>query len=160
MRFRFLLPLLIAPLLMAGAKKPVVTVRFHLKAAGSDAPPFVVPVQVPGAPAPVNIKKIPEISERSIQAIYPFQAADGTMGCAYKLDAHGRIGLDTTSSENKGGVLVAFVNGRLVTAMLIDKRISDGVIMIPSGLFPPEIDAMKKLYPVIGETPKKGKKKR
>lgn len=150
MRFRYFLPLLIAPLMLAGAKKPQVTLRFHLKANPSD--PFVIPLQIPGMPTPVNVKKIPEVAEGDVVAIHPFAAADGTYGCALKLNFQGTLRLDTVSTEDKGKVLVTLFNGRLVTAMLIDKRVQDGVIFIPSGLTAPEIEMLKKAYPQLGAT--------
>lgn len=149
MRFRFLLPLLIAPFLMGAAKKPPTAVRFHLKADPSD--PFVLPLEIPGAPAPVGIKKIPEIHEGNIKAIYPVRAADGSFGCAFKLDFQGTLRLDTVSSEERGRVLVALFNTRLITAMLIDKRIKDGIIYVPSGFSAQEIELLKKRFPIMGQ---------
>lgn len=169
MRFtRYFLPIFLlaalvaAPLSVSASskrKKDEITIRFHLQANEQDGAPFITAVQTTAAGAPAYVKKIPEINENDITAIYPFAAADGTMGCAYQLDPHGRMSLDTVSVENRGRVFVIFVNGRLVSAMLIDKRISDGVITIPAGLTNEEIDKMLLKYRVIGEPAKRPKKK-
>ena len=156
MRFRFLLPLLMAPFLMAAASKGPAAMRFHLKADASD--PFVTPLNVPGAPAPVPVKRIPEIHEGNIAAIYPVPARDGTYGCAFKLNVQGTIRLDSVSAEERGKVLVAVFNSRIVSALLIDKRIQDGVIFVSSGFTPQDIELLKKNFPVLGE--QKNKKKR
>lgn len=150
MRFRHFLPLL-ALFFVAAAKKPQVAVRFHLQANEKDGAPFVMRLPLANAPGPAFVKKIPEVSERDIVAVYPFPAPDGTMGCAFKLDDHGRIGLDTLSVESRGKVLVCMVNLRVVTAMLIDKRVSDGIIVVPSGLLPQEITMLREKFRLIGQ---------
>ena len=93
---------------------------------------------------------MPSITEREISGIFPFPASDGTMGCAFKLDDHGRVWLDTLSIEKKGMALVAMVNGRIVCDMLIDKRVADGIISIPNGLTNEDITILKKKFKVIG----------
>ena len=166
MRFYRLLPLLLLAICFiplsaeAGSKrkKNDLTVRFHLQASQQDGEPFIMAVPAGAQGLPAYVKKIPEINENDITAVYPFAAQDGTMGVALKLDPHGRIMLDTVSVENRGRVFVVLVNARVVTAMLIDRRVNDGTITIPSGLSQPEIDQFLKKYRVIGEP--EGKKKR
>jgi len=144
-----LLPLL-ALLFMGAAFRPALSIRFHVTTNQMDGTPFVSVVEVGNPPRKVYVKKIPEINEMDIAAIYPFKAADGTLGCALKLDDHGQIHLDTLSVEHRGTVLVCIVNGRVVTAMLVDQRITDGIIEIPSGLTPKDVEVMRKNYRLIG----------
>ncbi|PYJ12965.1 MAG: hypothetical protein DME93_05225 [Verrucomicrobia bacterium] len=59
--------------------------------------------------------------------------------------------LDTLSVERRGGFLFVFVNGRAITELQIDKRVSDGKIYIPSGLTAADIDLMKKDWRSIGQ---------
>lgn len=151
MRLRFLLLIPLAILSIAAAKKrPEVTVRFFTETNPQDTNAFATPVTLRYPPRQVYIDKIAAISERDIVGIYPFPAADGTMGCAFKLDEHGRIGLDTLSVEKRGTSLVAVVNGRQVIDMQIDRRVSDGFVTIPNGLTPLEIAMLQKKYKVIG----------
>ena len=157
MRFsRFLLPL-IALSFLAAASKPKLTIRFHIESSSSSSSSFAVGTTLPGSSKPITISKIADISENDVAAIFPFPADDGTMGCALKLDEHGRIILASISQEYRGTLLLGFVNGRAVTAMLIDRRVNDGVITIARGLTPAEIELMKKAFPTLGE--KKGDKK-
>lgn len=149
MQFRHLL-VLFALLFLGAAKKPQVTVRFHTLANPRDGASFAMPVTLSNPPRTVYIKKVPELSERDVAAIYPFPAPDGTMGCAFKLDSHGAIGLDTLSIESRGSVLVCVVSHRVVTAMLIDRRVSDGIISIPSGLAKEEIALLQKQFRTLG----------
>ncbi len=159
LRTLFLPLLALLPLLfVAAAKKPQQTmVRFHLQGNPVEGDPFVMEVKLADGRG-VFIKRIPEVSERDVEAIYPFPAPDGSMGCAFKLDVHGRIALETFSLKDRGKVLVCLLNGRVVTAMLIDKPIKDGVIMMPSGLFDQEIAMLQKEHPTIGQPGKKKKK--
>ncbi len=76
-------------------------------------------------------------------------AADGSMRCVFKLDPGGTQKLDSVSVEKRGTSLVAVVNGRQVTDMLIDQRVSDGIIMIPGGLSDPDIRSLVKKFPVM-----------
>ncbi len=151
MFFRLFLPLL-ALMFVAGAKKPpAFSVRFHLQANEADGAPFVTRLPINSGKGPAFIKKVPEISEHDVEAIFPFTAADGTYGCTLKLDAHGRISLDSTSVEARGKVLVCMVEGRVVTAIMIDKRVSDGILTIPSGLTAAEVDKFELKYRMIGQ---------
>lgn len=158
MKLRFLLPLL-ALLFVAAAKKkePEVTIRFHTEVRQHGGESFVVPVMLQNPPRRTFISKVPAISERDVVAIYPFPAPDGTMGCALKLDEHGRIALDTLSVESRSSALIGIVNGRQVVEMQIDKRVSDGILTIPSGILLPEIQQLEKKFRIMGQAQKKKK---
>jgi hypothetical protein len=157
MRFsRLLLPLL-ALAFLGVASQPKVTIRFHTQASSNSGASFAVATTVPGSSTPITISKIADISETDVMAIFPFPAEDGSMGCAFKLDTHGRFKLASLSQEYRGTLLLGFVNGRAVTAMLIDRKVADGVITIPRGLTGKEIALMRKSFPTLGE---KGSKKK
>ncbi|MEI6562072.1 MAG: hypothetical protein WCO68_08325 [Verrucomicrobiota bacterium] len=154
---RFLLPLL-ALAFLAAAHKPKLTIRFHIEANANSGSSFAIAVPMPGSSRTLSISKVADISESDVAAIFPFPAEDGSMGCALKLDNHGQITLASISQEYRGTLLLGFVNGRAVTAMLIDRKVLDGVITIPRGLTPAEIALMKQSFPTLGEK-KSGKKK-
>ncbi len=143
------------------AKKPNITVRFHIEANERDGQPFAMPVKFHNPPRDGFMTQIPSISERNIEAIFPFAAPDGTIGCAFKLDNFGRTALEEMSLSNRGASVVAFVgtkNGtHQVIDMVVDKVIRDGIISIPSGLTQLEIMAMEKEFKVMGQVGKKKK---
>jgi len=153
--FRLALPVL--ALLLAGFAKqtPPITVRFYSEANSAETDNFETPVKLQFAARRAYVQKIPVISERDVAAIYPFAANDGTMGCAFKLDTGGAAKLDSVSVEMRGTSLVVVVNGRQVTDILIDRRVSDGIISIPSGLTALEIRDLTKKFPVLGAHRKK-----
>ena len=97
------------------------------------------------------IEKIPRISEQDVVAFYPYAAANGTYGALFQLDEHGRIALDALSIERRGSLLFVLINGRPITELEIDKRVSDGKIYIPSGLSAADIGLMKKDWRLIGQ---------
>ena len=150
MKMRSFLPLL-ALIFMAAAGKPPLSIRFHTTADAREGEPFVMSIKVPNAPGEVTIHKVPEISEQDVTAVYPFGAPDGTLGCAFKLDTHGSIGLDTMSVEKRGSVVLAMINGRVVTAMKIDRRVSDGIITISSGLTEQEVAMLQSRFRTMGQ---------
>ena len=158
-RWFFLLAILCISCLGMAKKQPETTVRFFTEANAQDTDRFADPVMLHNPPRMAYIENIPDISERDIEAIYPFPAPDGTFGCAFKLDEHGKIALNTLSIERRGTSLVAFINARQVIDMTIDRPISDGIVVIQFGLTPQEIDLLKKRFHVLGDDGKKKKKK-
>ena len=84
-------------------------------------------------------------------AFSPYPARDGTFGALFQLDEHGRVVLDTLSVEHRGDLLFVFINGRMITQLQIDKRVSDGKVFIPSGLTAADVDLMKKQWRLLGQ---------
>lgn len=78
------------------------------------------------------------------------RGADRNRSTLLQLNDHGREALDSLSIERRGDFLFGFVNGRLITELQIDRRVSDGEIYIGSGLTTNEIELMKKDRPARG----------
>jgi hypothetical protein len=100
----------------------------------------------------IAIEKLAWITEHDIAAFSPYPSPDGTFGALFQLDEHGRVVLDTLSIEHRGRFLFVFVNGRMITNLQIDKRVSDGKIYIPSGLTAGDVELMKKDWRPLGQT--------
>jgi hypothetical protein len=146
--------LLWAPL--AGvAKQRHCTFRVHAQANSRDTDVFATSRRSQVSGKEIAIEKMPWISERDVSAFFPYPAQDGTYGALIQLDEHGRVVLDTLSIERRGSFLYVFINGRFITDLQIDKRVSDGKIYIPSGfLTAADIDLMKKDWRLIGQKKK------
>jgi hypothetical protein len=99
----------------------------------------------------IAIQKLPWITEHDVMAFSAYPAQGGTFGALFQLDEHGRVVLDTLSVERRGGLLFVFINGRMITELRIDKRVSDGKIYIPSGLTAADVELMKKQWRSPGE---------
>jgi hypothetical protein len=154
MRYRYI-PLLLLGLccLGMGQNKLPLSVRFYTQTSSNDTDSFSTAVTLLNGQR-TTVDDIAAISERDVVAIYPFTAADGSGGCALKLDDHGTIALDSLSSAKRGTTLIATIDGTQVADILIDKRVSDGILTIPTGITVDQMKEMLKHYPVLG-----GKKK-
>jgi hypothetical protein len=151
----YLLCALLALVGLGMGNKPKVAIRFHVQANSQDTDRFASPLHLENPTRDIFIEKIPSINERMFKAIYPFQAANGTWGCSFKLDEGGRLSLSVMSTEKRGQTVVAMLStkahSRLIIAMLIDKPINDGVITIPYGLTETEIAVLSQEFPVLGK---------
>jgi hypothetical protein len=143
------------------SKKQPVTIRFFLQGNPHDTDIFSSPLHLDNPARDIFIEKIPAINERMIKAIYPFQAANGSWGCAFKLDESGRLALEVLSTERRNTIIIAMLStkahSRMVVNMLVDKPILDGIISIPYGLTELEVSVLTKEFPVIGQKKKKKK---
>lgn len=146
--------LLLAPpsQLFAGTKKtPPVTIRLHGEAAPSDGASFSAEITLLHSQEKIRIAKVPVVSERDVRAFLPFPGTDGSIGAYFLLDAHGANKLQQFSIEDKGGQSVVLVNGRVASALRIDKTVKDGILYVPGGILPEEIRTLQKSLPLIGE---------
>ena len=133
------------------AKQRHCMLRVHAQANTRDTAVFATSVRAQVSGKDVAIEKMPRISEQDVIAFYPYAAANGTYGALFQLDEHGRVTLDALSVERRGSFLFVFINGRAITELEIDKRVSDGRIYVPSGLTGADIELMKKDWRLIGQ---------
>jgi hypothetical protein len=144
--------------LHAAARKPKLSLGFHVEVKASGPDPFSVQVRLQKPSRILTIERAASLSERHVSAIHLYPADDDTWGCLFKLNDSGRIILSNLSSANRGRSLVFFfasatVN-RPVLDLLIDTTIEDGFINIPRGLSPQEARLLKDQFPQT-ITPKK-----
>jgi len=139
-----------------GPSKLPLSVRFYIQTSPNDSDSFAAPVTLLNGQQSA-VDQIAVISEHDIVAIYPFTAQDGSGGCAFRLDDHGTMSLDSLSSQKRGTLLIATINGQQLADIEIDQRVSDGVVTIPSGITTDAMKMLLKRYPVLGK--KKIKKK-
>jgi hypothetical protein len=129
--------------------------RVHAEANPNDTATFSSSVKAMVSGKTVAIERMPRLSERDVVAFYPYPTADGNFGALFQLDDHGRLALDTVSVERRGSLLFVLINGRAVTELQIDQRVSDGRIYVASGLTKADIELMKKCWRLIGEKKKR-----
>ena len=136
------------------SQKPVVTVRFHVEANARDTDTFAMPVNLLFQRRSAYVSRVPAFSEKQITGILPFDAGDGTWGCAFKLGVQGTLRLETLSSDNRGAALVIFIGTKgglhQVVDMIIDRPVTDGVITVPKGLTALEVAALRKQFKDLG----------
>jgi hypothetical protein len=138
-------------LIPASARNPHCMLRLHAEANPQDTPAFSTAVRAKLSGRDVAIEKIARISEHDVVGFYPYALGNGNYGALLQLDEHGRLTLDALSVERRGGFVFVFVNGRAITELQIDKRVSDGKIYLPSGLTAADVQLMKKDWRLIGQ---------
>ncbi|MEY2550323.1 MAG: hypothetical protein QOG12_467 [Verrucomicrobiota bacterium] len=131
--------------LAMGEAKTHSTFRLHVEASANDGPAFSSKLRLFGRD--VTIEKVPSLSENDLTGLRTFRAADGTHAALFELNEHGRIALDSLSVERRGGSLFVFINGRPLTELQIDRRVSDGKIYIASGLTANDVALLRKDWP-------------
>jgi hypothetical protein len=135
----------------AAAKQRHCTFRVHAQANPQDTDVFSMSARSMSPRKDIAIQKLAWITEYDVMAFSPYPAQDGTFGALFQLDEHGSVVLDTLSVERRGGFLFVFINGRMITELQIDKRVSDGKIYIPSGLTAADVELMKKQWRLLGQ---------
>jgi hypothetical protein len=125
--------------------------RAHAEANPRDTAAFAISVRAQFSGKDISIERAPRLSERDVVAFHSYVAVDGSYGALFQLDEHGRIALDALSVERRGSLLFIFINGRPITELQIDKRVSDGKIYVASGLTKADIDSMKTDWRWIGQ---------
>jgi len=139
----------------SGPKAPV-TIRLHSPGNPNEGESFVRPVKVGFSREDFYIAKVPIISEKNIERIFLFQAADGTFGVTLALDTAGAQRIDEATSRERDAIILALVGhpggqGRVASAMRVDRRINNGIVTIASGLTEVEKLALQARYPTIGK---------
>lgn len=152
--------LLFLPLMLhAGQKKPPpVSIRLFSEGNEKEGESFVTPVELTNPQKRVFLQKVPILTERDINAFYPFPGRDGMIGAYFRLDAHGSDKLDQFTTEDRGKLAVIMINGRVSAALRVEKRVTDGILFVPGGILPNEVSLLEMKYPVIGRESEFGKK--
>jgi preprotein translocase subunit SecD len=138
---------------LAGTPKPPpMTFRLHAETHAKDGDTFSLPLTVGDPPQQVVVEKLAMISEREIKAFHPFPSPAGQgMGIYFQLDQHGSNALEQITTSKRDKYMVAIFNGRPLARMRIDRPIKDGIVYVPGGIFPEEIQQMGMRLPLIGE---------
>lgn len=153
-----LLLLLPGVLLANGKKAPPASVSFHMEGAAAEAPKFARKVNTLAGQR--FFRKVPEISSKDIVAFSPFPADDKrTYGIVFKLNPQAARRLQAATTMNRGKLLLALVNGQALGVVRIDKPVTDGLLVIWSGVQLKEIKLYDQIAPRIGEDRKAWKKR-
>ncbi|WP_035605006.1 hypothetical protein [Haloferula sp. BvORR071] len=146
------------PLHASGKKGDPTGITFHLQAEETDNPKMIFTQATNGKM--LAYRRLPEINTKDIQSFAPFPSRDGEgYGAVLVLKPGPKNRWAAVSSANINRWLVAMVNGRIVDAVMIDKQIEDGQMVIWKGIGEAEIAAFDEMVPRIGEEKPRGKKK-
>lgn len=136
---------------IAGGKKGAKSgISFHLQAERTDNPKMVFVQPTNGEQVPY--RRNPEIMTKDLAAFDPFPSQDGEgYGAKLQLKPAARNRLAAITNANVNRWLLAMVNGRVVDAVIIDRQIDDGFLVIWKGIGKAEIDVLDSQIPRIGE---------
>ncbi len=150
---RILCLLLISLSSVVAADKYLVTIRLHAEGNQQSGDSFVAEIQLFNPQKKIYIEKVPIVSEKDIVAFYPFPAQDGSgsIGAYFRLDADGTHKLEQHTTSSRDTLDVVLINGRVGPAMQVDKKITDGLLMVPAGFTPLEAAQLQTKFPIIGK---------
>ena len=141
-----------------GKKKAPVMVSFHLQGDAGEGGKLVFPFKTAGQT--IYYRKHPEFSSQDVVAFQSFPSDDpASYGLILQLNKLSAQRLASMSASNHGKYLLCMVNGSVRDAVLIDKKVGDGLLVIWQRIGAAEVRAADKLMPRIGEDPKVWKKR-
>lgn len=143
----------------AGGKQyKLYLVTFHLEGEETDNPKMITPVKLGQEHRQYFFSKIPSFTDKDIAWFYPFSAADGvSFGAAFKMKEHSAVELKAITLTNQGKLLGLRCSDAPLQAVLIDRPIEDGVVVIWSGLQQRHLQEFRKRFPHVDDfKPKSG----
>jgi hypothetical protein len=129
-----LLALALAPPLFAGGKKnDKASVTFHTETDATDNPKMIFAQVVGGQTR--YFRRMPELSLKDMVSFNPFPSEQAeTFGLVFKLKSHAVNRFAAVTTANQGRWLISQVDGHAVDAILIDRQVNDGFIVIWKGV--------------------------
>lgn len=144
--------------LAGGKKQPPVSVSFHIQGDAGEGNKMVFPFTTAGQE--IYFRKHPEFSAQDVVAFQSFPADDpASYGLVLQLNKVARQRLAAMSASNNGKFLLAMVNGTVRDAVLIDRQVDDGLLVIWQRIGAAEVRAADMLMPRIGEDAKAWKRR-
>ncbi len=142
----------------AGKKYKLYLVTFHMEGDQTDNPKMVVPVKLGTDHRQYYFSKIPSFTDHDMAWFYPFTSRDGaSFGAAFKLKDHAATELKALTLTNQGKLLGLRCSDAQLQAVLIDRPIDDGVIVVWEGLQQRHLQEFRKRFPHVDDyVPKSG----
>lgn len=155
MKYRISLAALVLMSLMslsAGKKLQSTLVSFHVEGDETDNPRFVLPVKLGDEHRQYFFSRVPSFTDSDIQWFYPFVSEDGaSYGAAFRLKDHAAIELKGICLTNPGKLIGCRVVGAPFSAVMIDRPIDDGVIVVWSGISQQNLSDFRKKFPHVDD---------
>lgn len=132
--------------LWSGSSKPSGGFRIHLQM-GNDQQSTnqTAAVALTDPEETITISVVPDMNENQIAEIKSIPKENGEMGMAVIFDPRGTSMLNYLTIQGQGRIMVIYLNNRIVYSPMIDSIIADGVLIIPSGVTPQDIQSLQAL---------------
>lgn len=149
--------LALAPSLLAsGKKEDKASISFHMETEATDNPKMIFPQKANGQQR--FFRRMPEITTKDVVSFSPFPSEfAGDYGVVFKLKGNASNRLAAITNANQGKWMLSQLNGRVVDGVMIDKQISDGLIVIWKGVTLADIAILDAELPRAGAEGKKKK---
>lgn len=132
----------------AGKKSKSFLITVHVEGTAEEAPKFSAPVKLGSEGRQYYFKRVPEFTDDDIAYFYPFISKDGkSYGVGFKLKNHASETLKGLCLTNPGKLLGVRIPNAPYTALLIDRPIDDGVIVVWDGLTKQHLKAFENKFP-------------
>lgn len=141
----------------SGKKEAKCSVTFHIETDSSDNPKMIFPQQVNGQTR--YFRRLPEVGTKDIVSFSPFPSEIDSYGAMFRLKDNAAKRINAITTATQGRWLLAQVNGRVVDAVLIDKPVTDGMLVVWKRVTLADIALFDESFPRIGQENQKKKKK-
>ena len=119
----------------AGSKAKGFVITFHLEGDAEESAKFVTPIKLGSEHRQYYFRKMPSFTDSDITWFYPFVSQDGaSYGAAFRLKDHKAEELKGITLSNQGKLFGTRVMDAPLRAVIIDRPISDGILVIWDGL--------------------------
>ncbi len=141
-----------------GKQYKLYLVTFHIQGEETDNPKFMTAVKLGSEARQYLFNKVPSFTDSDIAWFYPFTSEDGgSFGAAFRLKEHAATELKGLTLTNHGRLLGLRCSDAPLQAVLIDRPIDDGVVVMWSGLQQKHLQEFEKRFPHVDKfVPKAG----
>lgn len=142
----------------AGKQYKLYLVTFHFEGEQTDNPKMITPVKLGQEHRQYFFSKLPSFTDSDIAWFYPFTASDGvSFGAAFRFKEHAAVELKALTLTHQGKLLGIRCSDAPLEAVLIDRPIDDGVVVIWSGLQQKHLQEFRRRFPHVDDfKPKTG----
>jgi len=136
----------------AGKQAKLYVVTFHVEGEETDNPKMVTRVKLGQEHRQYFFSKVPTFTDRDIAWFFPFTASDGvSYGAAFRFKEHSATKLKAITLTNQGKLLGLRCSDAPLQAVMIDRPIDDGVVVIWSGLQQRHLQEFRKKFPHVDD---------
>tara|TARA_R110000850_G_scaffold16044_9_gene50060 strand:+ start:1414 stop:1848 length:435 start_codon:yes stop_codon:yes gene_type:complete len=127
-------------------------VTMHVESEPDSNPKMVTPVKLGSEHRQYFFSKLPTFTDADIAWFYPFTAQDGvSYGAAFRFKDHATVELKAITLTNQGKLLGVRCSDAPIGAVLIDRPIDDGVVVVWQGLQQRHLNEFQKRFPHIDD---------
>lgn len=136
----------------AGNKSKGKSISFHLEGEQTSSSKFVMPIKLGSEGREYFFSKAPTFTSSDIEWFYPFRSENGqSFGAAFRLKTRAALELKDMGRTSPGKLLGISVAGSGLQAVIIDRPVNDGIIVLWRGLTQEHLELFQKSFPHIDD---------